>query len=117
MEQTSTWSTNKQTNKNTFVEVLDARIVQRLCHNILQAVFAARAAGVHFHIAEAQLLQVDTKNTEVEAKAVRDHHQGFKADIYQTNWNSLMDTNLTDQGSCSGLPDPRGSREQSSLVS
>lgn len=112
----STWSTNKQT-KKTFVEVLDARIVKRLCHNILQAVFAARAAGVHFHIAEAQLLQVATKNTEVEAKAVRDHHQGYKAEIFQTNWNSLMDTDLTDQGSCSGLPDPRGSREQSSLVS
>lgn len=56
-------------------------------------------------------------NREVEAKPVRDHHQEFKADIFQTNWNSPMDTDLTDQGSRSGLPDPRGSREQSSLVS
>lgn len=94
----------------TFVEVLDARIVERLCDDVLQAVFAARAAGVHFHVAEAQFLQVT-------AQRVRDHHPEFTADIFQTNRNSLMDTDLTDQGSCGGLPDPRGSREQSRLVS
>lgn len=41
----------------TFVEVLDAGVVQRLCDDFLQAVFAASAAGVHLHVAEAQLLQ------------------------------------------------------------
>lgn len=41
----------------TFVKVFNAGVVKRLCNNFLQAVFAASAAGVHFHVAEAQLLQ------------------------------------------------------------
>lgn len=44
----------------TFVEVLYAGVVQRLGDDLLQAVFAASAAGVHLHITEAQLLQDDT---------------------------------------------------------
>ena len=45
----------------TFVEVLDARVVQGLCDDFLQTVFAASAAGIHLHVAEAQLLQDNTQ--------------------------------------------------------
>ena len=44
----------------TFVETLDAGVVQRLCDDFLQTVLAASTAGVHLHVAEAQLLQAHT---------------------------------------------------------
>lgn len=45
----------------TFVEVLDAGVVEWVGNNFLQTVFAASTAGIHFHVAEAQLLQVVTQ--------------------------------------------------------
>lgn len=56
---------SRQRNKSeiTFVEVLDAGVVKWLSDDFLQAVFAASAAGVHLHIAEAQLLQANTQDT------------------------------------------------------
>lgn len=45
----------------TFVEVLNAGVVEWVGNNFLQTVFAASTAGIHFHVAEAELLQVVTQ--------------------------------------------------------
>lgn len=45
----------------TFIEGFNASVVERLRDDLLQAVFATSAAGVHLHVAEAQLLQTDTQ--------------------------------------------------------
>lgn len=55
--------TRRNKSEITFVEVLDAGVVQWLSDDFLQAVFAASAAGVHLHIAKAQLLQANTQDT------------------------------------------------------
>lgn len=59
--------------KITFVEVFNAGVVHGFCNDVLQTVLAARAAGVHLHVAEAQLLQVamttaNRSKTAVELK-------------------------------------------------
>lgn len=97
--------------KTTFVEAFNAGVVNGFCNNVLQTVLAARAAGVHLHIAEAQLLQVNTTTT---------------AQRNLLNSNTLFNhagapgnpsTDLTDEGSRGGLPHPRRSGQQSCLVS
>lgn len=47
----------------TSVEVFNAGVVHGFTNNLLQTVLAARAAGVHLHVAEAQLLQVAMETT------------------------------------------------------
>lgn len=44
----------------TFVEAFDAGVVKRLCHDFLQIVFTASAAGVHLHEAETKFLWVES---------------------------------------------------------
>lgn len=92
----------------TFVEVLDAGVVERLRHDFLQAVFAASAAGVHLHVAEAQLLQQQA-NPQIQT--------GSATRACWLDASVCPPTDLTDQGSCGGLPHPWRPREQSSFVS
>lgn len=115
---------NTQKNKKlkiTFVEVLNAGVVQWLCYDLLQAVLAAGTAGIHFHITEAQLLQV---NTHIQHRSTQNvwvetfFHSRLRYVWECWEYNILcVQTDLTDQGSCGGLPNPRRSREQSSFVS